>query len=234
MITPTHVVINVALAHRGSDKPARDPVQRRLFILGGLAPDLGLYLMTGLAAAYYPLTQGLSLEETFRLVFDDLFYTSPGFIVAHNLLHAPLVIAALIGAGEWAKRSSRLPRTGRALQAFGLGCAVHTALDIPVHHNDGPLLLFPFDWSLRFNSPVSYYDPDHYGSIVAPVDLTITVVGLAAIGWVALRRRRSRRRGAPAPSLTPGRPSRFGQRAAQRAAVTPRPRAPTPGRSQRG
>ncbi len=212
MITPTHVVINVALAHRGADKPARDPLQRRLFILGGLAPDVGLYLMTGLAAAYYPLAQGLSIEETFRLVFDDLFYTSPAFIVAHNLLHAPLVIAALIGAGEWAKRSTRLQRSGRALQAFGVGCAVHTALDIPVHHNDGPLLLFPFDWSLRFNSPVSYYDPDHYGSIVAPIDLTITVVGIAVIGWAVLRRRRS----------------------ARRAGATPRPRASSPGRSRRG
>ena len=196
MITPTHVVINVALAHRRRvDAPdaAPDPLRRRLFILGGLAPDVGLYVMTGLAAAYYPLAQGLSVEETFRLVFDDLFYTAPAFVVVHNLLHAPLVIAGLIGAGTWLKRSSSRQRLGGALQAFGLGCAVHTALDIPVHHNDGPLLLFPFNWSLRFDSPVSYYDPDHYGSIVAPIDLTITVVGLAAIGWIALRRRRSRR-----------------------------------------
>lgn len=103
------------------------------------------------------------------------------------------MIAGLIGAGSWLKRSSARRRLGGALQAFGLGCAVHTALDIPVHHNDGPLLLFPFNWSLRFDSPVSYYDPGHYGSIVRPTDLAITVVGAVTIGWVALWRRRARR-----------------------------------------
>lgn len=202
MITPTHVVINVVLAHRRRPTAAAtaDPLRRRVFILGGLAPDLGLYIMTGLAAAYYPLAQGLSFEETFRLVFDDLFYNAPAFVVAHNVLHAPLVIAGLIGAGSWLKKTSKRQRLGGALQAFGLGCAIHTALDIPVHHNDGPLLLFPFNWSWRFDSPVSYYDPDHYGSIVAPIDLAITVVGVAAIGWVALRRRRAHH-GADAPGV---------------------------------
>ena len=80
-----------------------------------------------------------------------------------------------------------------ALQAFALGCAVHTALDIGVHHDDGPLLLFPFDLSYRFMSPVSYYDPAHYGSIVAPIDLAITVVGLTVITAVWVRRRRRAR-----------------------------------------
>ncbi|MEZ4675136.1 MAG: hypothetical protein R2932_12925 [Caldilineaceae bacterium] len=32
----------------------------------------------------------------------------------------------------------------------------HTAIDIPLHYDDGPLLLFPFDWKTRFHSPVSH------------------------------------------------------------------------------
>lgn len=195
MITPTHVVINVALAHhRRGTAFLGDRLRRRLFVLGGLAPDVGLYVLTAAAAFYYPAARGLSLDETFRLVFDDLFYEAPPFLVAHNLLHAPLVLVALAAAGTWARRRTAYCRLGGALQAFALGCAVHTVLDIGVHHDDGPLLLFPFDLGYRFESPVSYYDPAHYGSIVAPIDLAITVVGLTVIAGVWVRRRRRARR----------------------------------------
>lgn len=195
-------MLNVALAHRlRVGVFLGDPLRRRLFVLGGLAPDVGLYAMTTLAAVYYPAVRGLSLPETFELVFDDLFYSAPAFVIAHNLLHAPLVIAGVVGAGTWLRRRTTRHRLGGALQAFGVGCAVHTALDIPVHHDDGPLLLFPFEWSIRLASPVSYYDPAHHGSIVAPIDLAITTVGLAVIGGCWLRRRRGRPRTTPLPDL---------------------------------
>lgn len=193
MITPTHFVINAGLAHRLRSRPLlADPLRRRLFLLGGVAPDLGLFVMTLLAAAYYPLVDGLSRDETFRLIFDDLFYNAPAFVIAHNLLHAPLVLAGLAGIGAWLRRRTTRERLGGALQAFAIGCVVHTALDIPVHHDDGPLLLFPFEWSVRFASPVSYYQSDHYGDIVEPIDLAITLVGLTviAIAWARRRRRR--------------------------------------------
>lgn len=196
MITTTHLVLNVGIARwRRSDAFLGDRLRRRLFVLGGAAPDLGLFLLTGLAAVYYPAVRGLSLAETFDLVFDELFYEAPSFVVAHNLLHAPLVLVALLVLGRWLRLRTTRARLGGALQAFALGCAVHTAVDIPVHHDDGPLLLFPVEWSLRFASPVSYYDPDNYGAVVAPIDLTTTVVGLAAIVTTLLWRRRGRRSG---------------------------------------
>ena len=40
---------------------------------------------------------------------------------------------------------------------------LHTLIDIPIHYDDGPLLLFPLNWDLRFMSPVSYWDPNRYG-----------------------------------------------------------------------
>lgn len=46
-----------------------------------------------------------------------------------------------------------------------------------MHHNDGPLLFFPFDWSTRFASPVSYEGAEHYGAIVGPIDLAVTIIG---------------------------------------------------------
>ncbi len=169
-----------------------DRSTRRLFILGGLAPDVGLFAMTVGATAYFVVGKGWSVRESLQVIFDDYFYSEPVFVIAHNVLHAPLVILGLYGIAQVAVRRGR-PRMGNGLKAFALGCAVHTALDIPVHHNDGPLLLFPFEWSLRFNSPVSYYDPNHYGSVLAPLDAAITVVGGALIvGAWAMRRRRRR------------------------------------------
>lgn len=197
MITPTHVVINVAITRwRRAGDFLGDQQRRRLFILGGLAPDVGLYVMAGIAAIYYPTVRELSFEATFRLVFDDLYFNAPAFIVATSLLHAPLVLAALVGLGTWLRRRTTHVRPGCALQAFALGCVVHTALDIAVHHDDGPLLLFPFDLSLRFASPLSYYDRAHYGSVVAPIDLTITVVGTIVIvgSWLLRLRARNRAR----------------------------------------
>lgn len=204
VITTTHVVVNLGLARwRRTEPLLGDPVRRRLFVLGGLAPDVGLFVMTVLAAAYYPAVRGLSLDETFTLVFDELFYEAPAFVVAHNLLHAPLVLAGLLAVGGRLRRTTRA-RLGGRLQAFALGCAVHTVVDIGVHHDDGPLLLFPFEWSVRFISPVSYYDPDHYGAVVAPIDLAITVVGLTLVAGAWARRRLTRR---PAPPAGPAGPA---------------------------
>ena len=66
---------------------------------------------------------------------------------------------------------------------------LHIAMDLPVHHDDGPLVFFPFDWKTRIDSPVSYYDRDHYGGFVAPIDMAVTVAGGAFLAWKWLRER---------------------------------------------
>lgn len=162
MITPTHVVVNALIARNRKNAgigPLHEPTNARWFIIGGFAPDVGLYLLTAGAAVYFPLVRSLSIQDSLRYAFDDLFFNDPAWIAVQNTLHSPVVVGALFAAATVLSR----PR----LRAFSLGCLAHIALDIPVHHNDGPLVLFPFDWSTRINSPVSYYDPDHYGRIVA-------------------------------------------------------------------
>ncbi len=194
MITPTHVVTNAFIARRArrqalevpsTDEPLlAETSNARWFISGGFAPDVGLYLLTAGAAIFYPLVRNLSLEETFRLAFDDLFFNDPVWVTLQNTLHSPVVVGAMALAGKLTGRNRLL--------SFALGCLLHTAMDIPVHHNDGPLVFFPFDWSTRVNSPVSYYDADHYGQIVAPIDLAITVLGGGFLLVSLLRSRRQR------------------------------------------
>lgn len=186
MITPTHVVTNALVARNRRASGVgllADPAAAKWFVFGGLAPDLGLYALTAGAAVFYPLMRDMSLSEAMRFAFDDLFFNNPLWIVVQNTFHSPVVLLGLAGTAKFTGR----PR----LLSFALGCLLHTAMDIPVHHNDGPLVLFPFDWSTRINSPVSYYDPDYFGWIVAPIDLAITLIGggfLARSWW---RNRRS-------------------------------------------
>ncbi len=183
MITPTHIVTNALLA-RFNERLRHGflgtPAARRAFVIAGAAPDIPLYLLTAGAAAYYPLFRGLSIGETFQLAFDDLFYNSPLWIIGQNTLHSPIVVGALfLLAGR-----GFLARVGW-LKAFAAGCMLHITMDIPVHHNDGPLVFFPFNWSYRFVSPVSYWDPAHYGNLMSPIDLGITIIGgtVLLVSW---------------------------------------------------
>ena len=179
MITSTHVITNALLARRSRSRGATEmpawlrPISDEpfWFALGGLAPDVGLTLLTAGAAVYFPKFKDMTMKESMDHAFSTLFFEDPGWITIQNTLHSPVVTGALTLLG----RATGRPR----LTAFALGCLLHTGMDIPVHHNDGPLVMFPFDWKTRINSPVSYYDKDHYGGIVAPVDLAITVAGAA-------------------------------------------------------
>lgn len=206
MITTTHVALNGALtrwSRRGGRDRARlrrllpDDAARSALLLGGLAPDVGLYVLSAGALAWFPATRGWDLGTTLEHVYGTLFFRSAPWIVLHNTLHAPLVLAALAGVGH----AGRARPWGPGLRAFAVGCALHTALDVPTHVDDGPLLLFPFDWDTRFRSPVSYWDPAHHGDVLGPVDLAITV-GLG--GWLLTTWWRERRTGhdtsAPSPA----------------------------------
>jgi len=153
-----------------------------MFAIGGFAPDVGLFLMTAGAAVYFPNAKDMSVREAMDYAFNTLFFEDPIWVTVQNALHSPVVLAGLLALGKVANSTK--------LMSFAAGCLLHAAMDIPVHHNDGPLVFFPFDWNYRFDSPVSYYDADHYGNIVAPVDLAITVLGGAYLGreWWKTRR----------------------------------------------
>lgn len=73
---------------------------------------------------------------------------------------------------------------------FALGAGLHSAIDILTHAGDGPLLLFPLNWTYRFSSPVSYWDPEYYGRIFAPIEHVLDVVLLIYI-FVNWRRNRA-------------------------------------------
>lgn len=72
-------------------------------------------------------------------------------------------------------------RTGIALLFASI--VLHCLEDLPVHNDDAHRHFWPLS-NFRFESPVSYWDPDHYGAIASRVEL---VLMLAASVYVFSR-----------------------------------------------
>ena len=181
MITTTHIVTNALVNRRWPGLLAAP----RWFVVGGLAPDVGLTVMSVGAAVVLPRTRGISRDEALRIGFEDLFFNSKPWIAAANVFHSPVVLGALLAA-SFTMSGTKADR----LRSFALGAALHTAMDIPVHVDDGPVLLWPLNWNYRFESAFSYWDRDHFGGWVAPIDIGITVLGGASLLRSFLKNRR--------------------------------------------
>ncbi len=125
------------------------------------------------------------------------------------MLQAPLILAGGIALAWGLRRVA--PRAAPWWAWFLVACLLHAALDVFTHHDDGPLILFPFDWSTRFHSPISYWDRSRFGGGFARVELALDavllgyLVGPRLVGMVrrraasVLRRRSVTRTGAGPP-----------------------------------
>jgi hypothetical protein len=172
----------------------RAPIPTFALLLGSVAPDIPLFLLSIGSAFYYRFIVGLSPERTFRHMYDTMYFENPGWIAGHNLLHAPVLLLTAM-AVLWPHR--RTPRgPGRPLFWFLVACLFHSAVDIVTHVDDGPLLFFPFDWTTRFHSAVSYWDRRYYGAQFATFELALDLallvylLGGRTVRW--LHRRLSR------------------------------------------
>ena len=188
MQTYTHVVMTALYTrlHRrreaaGYAIDSWPPLDSTGAIAGSFAPDTPLILLTmGFIAWDMAEQRGLDMRSdegranshTGRL-FSDLFFNAHWVKAVHNLFHAPLLVGmyTLLGYLGWLRGRE----WGARLFWFGLACTAHTAIDIPLHYDDGPLLFFPFDFETRFRSPVSYWDPKRHGRIFVRIEHVLLV-----------------------------------------------------------
>ena len=158
MNTPSHWLMTVAIGK--FYKPLKN-APRWALGLGSIAPDIPLYVMSFGGIYYFRNIKGWSDKETFSHLFDYLYFHDPLWIGFHNFLHSPTML--LILAITMLAIRSKFPRFSRWSLYFLGACFLHSLVDIVTHHDDGPVLFFPFNWSYRFPSPVSYWDPKHFG-----------------------------------------------------------------------
>ncbi|MCP5088592.1 MAG: cobalamin biosynthesis protein CobQ, partial [Rhodobacteraceae bacterium] len=133
-------------------------------LLGGFLPDFSLYFMV----FWHRFVLDLSENEIFgRLYFSERWQ----YIFAID--NSFFVWGAILGLALAVKRDWLVVLAGAAL--------LHLAFDFPLHHDDGRAHFWPFSmW--RFESPFSYWDPRHYGTILAPLEYAFALI-LLAILW---------------------------------------------------
>lgn len=188
MRTLSHLLVTAGLGDRLQKRGS--PAHLKAFLVGSVLPDLALALLT---VGYVIANAGAQLRGADGLMdsYHALYFNNPLWIVSHNLFHAPFVIAVLFLASVLAER--RGLRWSPALRWLALGLAMHSAVDILTHHDDGPLLFFPFDWRYRFPSPISYWDQAYHAGIFTVFEYGLDLLLLAFFGlkgarlWLARR-----------------------------------------------
>ena len=187
MNTPSHFLITAAL-RQGL---RRQPIAVAPWLFGSVAPDIALYLLSLGGALYYRVFLSWSAEATWQHIYGTLYFHHPFWIASHNLLHSPTLLL-LILAFLWPRRQQQ-GTWWTTLYWFFLACLLHSVIDILTHVDDGPLVFFPFEWTIRYQSPVSYWDSHHYGTQFAVFELMLDVFLIGYLGlprlWHRLRAR---------------------------------------------
>ena len=158
MNTPTHVVLNALALGHGHWR------SHWLAITGGaLIPDLPMVV--------FYFYERLVLGTPERVIWSTRYFDPgwQGFINVFNAL--PLIgLGAVIA---WRARAS-------AWLALFASMAVHCVTDLLVHREDAHAHFFPLS-SWQFVSPVSYWDPRHYGSLVGAFELVLVFGGAVVL-----------------------------------------------------
>ncbi len=158
MNTPAHAILNLAVLG-GAGRRHTAPV-----LAGAVVPDLPIF-------AFYAW-QKLVTGRSESAIWGDLYFR-PEWQTFFDIFNSvPLALAVWIVA-----RARGLPGLG----AFSLSVLLHAACDLPVHHDDGHRHFLPIShW--RFESPLSYWDPQHYGMIGAGLEGAM-VLGASCVLW---------------------------------------------------
>ncbi len=172
MQSQTHVLLALALF---SKKDA--PLRNWAAFTGALATDAFIYI----GFAWYVGLEGQSATLFFRETYFD-----PLMQFWSALSNSLPLWAALMAAGVTLRKN----KFGAALLIFALAAFTQSLIDLPVHADDAHRHFWPLS-DYRFVSPVSYWDPAHYGRIAAPLDALLGVI-CALILWRRFARLRVR------------------------------------------
>jgi len=173
-------------------KPNLPKISISALLFGSLLPDLALILIalaclvrdkfTGVFDSdvwkdhepYFSSDPELQALSWTASLFDDWFFNNPIVISLQNTFHSPLLLIVFIGITLYFFKRDKGVKTNLTARknVFSwntwlfwvfIAALLHTLIDIPLHAGDGPLIAFPLNWSYRFNSPISYWDPKFYG-----------------------------------------------------------------------
>lgn len=155
MNTPSHLILNLAVLRRPVPPAMTWPI-----LLGALLPDAAIFIFYGWARWQ---------QMPAQTIWGDAYYSEPWqtiFAVGNSI---PLALLGL-ALGYALKRPW--------LSLLSASMALHHLADLPLHHDDAHQHLWPFS-SVRFISPVSYWDVQHFGRLGATLELVLVVAATA-------------------------------------------------------
>jgi len=153
MNTPAHLIFGLTVFGK-----ANKPAVTGAAFAGALIPDLSLYLM----ATWHLWVLGTSPD----IVFGQLYFSAAwqGIFRIDNSI---ILWGILLAIGGMLRSPVFIELCGAAL--------LHLGLDFLLHNDDGRAHFWPLsNWV--FQSPVSYWDPDHYGNIAGALEVTLSLL----------------------------------------------------------
>ena len=164
MNTPAHAIFNLALLGR-KHRPEWNP----LIIWGALIPDLAMF-------GFYALMKFARISES--QIWNEEYYR-PFWQNLFDVFNSIPLAGAGIAIALYFER--------KAIALLFVSVILHCLQDLPLHVDDGHRHFWPLS-QFRYESVVSYWDPNHYGHIVAPIEFALTGLACAYV----FRRVRSR------------------------------------------
>jgi membrane-bound metal-dependent hydrolase YbcI (DUF457 family) len=175
MNTQTHVIMGAALLGGKLPKSAWAGA------LGGLMPDLPMLAIVACLQCF---------GVPGPIIFGFLYWQN-WWQITNGIAHNFWLWGGLCLLSIW--RRERLSASAESMDRWGLvftfaaAALLHSAVDFLVHREDAHMSFWPVTrW--KFMSPVSYYDPAHYGHYAAAFE---AVMGFA-LAALLLRRFASR------------------------------------------
>ena len=152
MQTPSHVVISLFLWRKNSAWPETLAVTA-----GAILPDLNMFFFYG-----YQKWIGSSESE----IWGTLYFLDQWQLFFDVFNSIPIFLMLMLIGHFW---------NSRLLFLVSASALVHLLCDLPLHNDDAHRHLLPFsNW--RFISPVSYWDPKHYGPYAASLEYLVCLV----------------------------------------------------------
>jgi len=158
MNTPGHIVLNLAFIGKWDTRAKSLPM-----VIGSALPDIPIMVFY----LYQRFYSGVS-----DLVIWSIVYYIPVWQNLFDSFHSlPLAIA---GALTFYYLGYLF------VSRIFVGMTLHSIVDFFLHADDGHQHFFPFI-NYRFESPISYWDPQHFGIVGAGMELLVVMIASIVI-----------------------------------------------------
>ena len=151
MNTASHIAASLFCWRKETKKTAVFAI-----VFGAMLPDLMMFYFYG----YQKFIANRTESEMWSTLYFD-----PSWQLSFDVFNSiPVTLLFLLIAKKFGWRFIYI-LSGSAL--------LHMCFDLPLHHDDGHRHFLPFShW--RFASPISYWDPQHFGHIITFIEVAVS------------------------------------------------------------